>query len=758
MSHHVLLPTIIAIYGLAFFVLGLSVAVRAAACTASFARRRLFGLAAFGISHGIFEWLGLANLIGLANISPKPLFAVAVASFLSLYWFALAGPRRRPMAQATVLGSGAIWCVVAWYASNPVALEILTRLGIGAPAAFAAAYAYAFDKSLRIDGQSINGAAMVGGFSFAVYGVLQFFSSPSDFFPAFILGTAHFESVLGVSVFLARVVIALAITAATLARLDRFDHVMRQELETKAARLHTALAASEAGLAKAQRIGNMGSWERNIVTNDLAWSDQIYRIFGLEPRAFGASYAAFLERVHPDDRRFVKESARRAIEDRVRYDIKHRIVLPSGEVRYVHEQGEVEYGPTGQPLRMIGTVLDITDQQATEDALRGSRAILSGVLAIAEEAIILADNEMRVTLFSRGAQRVFGYEAEEAAGLRIERLIPERFHSAHRHYVREFTDGPKTSIHMGSRGEVMALRKNGEEFPAKVSLSKLQTGGEYLYSLILRDVGPENAARDELLAARVAAEAANQAKSNFLANMSHELRTPLNAIIGFSGIIGKQIYGPVGSPKYLEYLDDINQSGMHLLNIINDILDISKIEAGKLELHEEAMDVSEAVGSCLFLVKGRAETGGVNLKRDLPDDIAPLYADKRKLKQILINLLSNAIKFTPAGGEVAIRAWSRPDAGYVFQVIDTGMGIALEDIPTALAPFKQLENDLNRKFDGTGLGLPLTKSLAEMHGGSLDLQSEVGVGTTVTVRFPAKRVVSKAVTVKAVTVKAATVQ
>ncbi len=249
-------------------------------------------------------------------------------------------------------------------------------------------------------------------------------------------------------------------------------------------------------------------------------------------------------------------------------------------------------------------------------------------------------------------------------------------------------------------------------------------------------------AKTEMLRAKEQAELANRTKSEFLANMSHELRTPLNAILGFSELMGNATLGPLGSPKYEEYTKDINDSGRHLLALINDILDLSKIEAGQLELDEEDIDVAMTIRSCMVLVKERAQNGGVKLKTDIPAGSPALHADQRKLKQILVNLLSNAVKFTPAGGEVILKAWSRPDSGYVFQVIDTGIGIALEDIPKALTPFGQVDSRLDRKYEGTGLGLPLTKSLAEQHGGSLDLQSEEGAGTTVTVRFPAERIVA----------------
>ena len=247
----------------------------------------------------------------------------------------------------------------------------------------------------------------------------------------------------------------------------------------------------------------------------------------------------------------------------------------------------------------------------------------------------------------------------------------------------------------------------------------------------------------ELVIARDQAELANRTKSEFLANMSHELRTPLNAILGFSELMGNATLGPLGNPKYVEYTKDINDSGRHLLALINDILDLSKIEAGKLELDEEDIDVARAIRSCMVLVKERARNGGVKLLTDLPDGLPALHADERKLKQILVNLLSNAVKFTPAGGSVTVKAWFRPDSGFVIQVADTGVGIALDDIPKALTPFGQVDSRLDRKYEGTGLGLPLTKSLIEKHSGSLDLQSEVGAGTTVTVRFPPERMVPR---------------
>ncbi len=235
--------------------------------------------------------------------------------------------------------------------------------------------------------------------------------------------------------------------------------------------------------------------------------------------------------------------------------------------------------------------------------------------------------------------------------------------------------------------------------------------------------------------------------------MSHELWTPLNAVIGFSDIMKTEAFGPVGSPKYRDYANDIFDAGSHLLTLINNILDLSKVESGADELREEDIEVAHAVESVLRMVRQRAERSRLQLVVDIPKNPPLLRADPRKVKQILVNLLSNAVKFTPAG-KITVKAWWRADGGYVFQVVDTGIGIALEDIPKALSQFGQVDGKLNRRYHGTGLGLPLSKTLVEMHGGSLDLQSEVGVGTTVTVRFPAGRIVGSPRDIKAVSTAA----
>ncbi len=245
-------------------------------------------------------------------------------------------------------------------------------------------------------------------------------------------------------------------------------------------------------------------------------------------------------------------------------------------------------------------------------------------------------------------------------------------------------------------------------------------------------------AQIQLLEAKEHAEKANHAKSEFLANMSHELRTPLNAVIGFSEMMKLEALGPVGSPTYLEYAKDIHESGVHLLRVINDMLDLSKIEAGRLELHPELFDVSTAIEHCVQLMRDRAAKANVSLSMEALRDLG-LVADERMIKQVLFNLISNAIKFTPAGGTIQLSAGVESTGELAISVADTGIGIAPADLPRVMEPFVQIDSALSRKHTGTGLGLPLAKSMVELHGGRFEMKSEVGIGTTVMLHFPANR-------------------
>jgi two-component system cell cycle sensor histidine kinase PleC len=249
------------------------------------------------------------------------------------------------------------------------------------------------------------------------------------------------------------------------------------------------------------------------------------------------------------------------------------------------------------------------------------------------------------------------------------------------------------------------------------------------------------AKNDALSVLLIQADEANKSKSEFLATMSHELRTPLNAIIGFSDILKKQLFGALGNERYLEYVGDINSSGLHLLSIINDILDLAKAESGKLELREDDVDLVQCIGNCIQMCRTRADEGRVALQTDFPARELYAFVDERLIRQLVLNLVSNAVKFTPAGGRVVVALDANDQRGIAIEVIDNGIGIPPEHIERVMRPFEQVERALSRQHGGTGLGLPFAKKIAELHGGTIQLESAVDRGTRVQVRLPPNRLV-----------------
>ncbi|HEY0901407.1 MAG TPA: ATP-binding protein [Micavibrio sp.] len=368
----------------------------------------------------------------------------------------------------------------------------------------------------------------------------------------------------------------------------------------------SALRQQQQMLSEAQAIGHMGHWRWPIGNENITWSDEIYRIFGVKKGAFHPSLDTLTTLVHKRDISRVMQAFQRAIIEQKNYEMEFRAVRPDGETRYIRCEGKCEQDEDGDVSALFGIMQDITERTLHERDL---------------------------------------YEAKDAA------------------------------------------------------------------------------------------ERAYAAKSQFLANMSHELRTPLNAIIGFSEMMQSQLLGPIGTPKYLDYITGIRESGEHLLDLISDILDMSKIEAGKYELDLEDMNINKIIPLAAHMMEGRAQESGIQLSVNMPKENLQIVADRRAIMQIVLNLLSNAVKFTQPGGTVKIECLPREE--YIcIRVIDTGIGIPANKLDVVTRPFEQAASSYTREHEGTGLGLSITKDLVELHGGNLHIESTVGVGTTVTIRLP----------------------
>ncbi len=385
-----------------------------------------------------------------------------------------------------------------------------------------------------------------------------------------------------------------------------------------------------------------------------------------------------------------------------------------------------------QEKGMLVIQADISEHHENLENIRK----LSRAVEQSSSMVFITDTDGNIEYVNASFTEMTGYSEGEALG-QNPRLI--KSHETPPHVLAELW---KTILAGREwRSEILDRRKNGTTFWAYASISpvKAADGAITHFVAMHEDISARKLTEENLWAAREQAVIASRAKSELLANMSHELRTPLNAIIGFSGVLGDEIFGELANEKQREYVRDIEQSGQHLLELINDILDVSAIEAGKLSLNEEELDPLNTVEAAIRLISPRALMGGIELTRNLESGLPRLWADERRLKQILLNLLANAVKFTNEGGRVTLGVSLSGDGGLQFSVTDTGIGMDEEGLVLALAPSGQVDSSLAREYEGSGLGLPLSKALIELHDGRPELESQLGLGTTARVLLPANR-------------------
>ncbi|MFB2833396.1 ATP-binding protein [Floridanema evergladense] len=381
---------------------------------------------------------------------------------------------------------------------------------------------------------------------------------------------------------------------------------------------------------------------------------------------------------------------------------------------------------------------EINQRKEIETALAISQSRFAGILDIASDAIISIDENYIITLFNQGAERIFGYKSQEILGKPLSLLLPERFAKSHENYVQNYSRTSGETRQMAERGEIFGRRKDGTEFPAEASISKLNINGEMIFTTFLRDITDRKRSEIELRQAKEEAEAANLAKSIFLANMSHELRTPLNIILGFTQVMERD---RLLTPNQREDLETIRRSGDHLLSLINDILDLSKIETGHYTLEETAFDLIALLHSLKSMLSERASSKKLQLIFDISPKVPQfIITDAQKLRQILLNLLSNAIKFTNQGSvilQVTETTTIIPSSStrLQFQVKDTGVGIATEELETIFDAFVQAQAG-KESVNGTGLGLTISRKLLELIGGEISVRSTLGQGSTFTFTLP----------------------
>jgi PAS domain S-box-containing protein len=366
-------------------------------------------------------------------------------------------------------------------------------------------------------------------------------------------------------------------------------------------------------------------------------------------------------------------------------------------------------------------------------------AELQNILNTAADGVIVADAGGRVESVNAPAEALFGIDFDPAAATELSELFAFESHKAIDDYMDELAQPGLPGLINDGR-EVIGREKNGGLIPLFVTMGRMGESGKYC--VVLRDMTQWKKAEEELVKARRAAEVASEQKSDFLARVSHEIRTPLNAIIGFSDVMIEERFGPVGNERYREYLRDINRSGAHVLDLVNDLLDISKIEAGKMEMSFEAVDLNQIAAETVALLQPQANRDRIIIRTSLSRAVPKVVADARSIRQIILNLVSNAIKFTPENGQVIVSTVYEGNGEVALRVRDTGRGMSEAEIERAMKPFQQVGGVAERRGRGTGLGLPLTKAMVEANRAYFALESKPGEGTIAHVHFPSQRVLA----------------
>ncbi len=529
---------------------------------------------------------------------------------------------------------------------------------------------------------------------------------------------------------------------------------------TRAEAADDMYAATRARIDTALTHGRCGLFDWDLSRGRMFWSSSLYELLGREPKDDILSFADVADITHPDDIDLLGLAEHLLESGETLVDETFRMRHADGSWIWLRARGEIQSEPGRAEPHLIGICIDITEQHELAEQSRMADLRLRDAIETISEAFVLWNARNELVICNSNYQSLHSlpnavikpgtpYKDVMAAASNAEVApqpvtLRQRGGAPDGSYEAQLEDGrwlqiserrTKDGGFVSVGTDITALKKHEEklidsEKRLRATVSDLQKSRQTLEVQARQLVEMAEKYQEE----KTRAEAANKAKSEFLANISHELRTPLNAIIGFSDIMTQEMFGPVGTDRYSDYCKDIYSSGTYLLNVINDILDMSKIEAGRMSIETETVNASESAEDASRIVTGAATEKNITVTTDVVENVS-VHADKRALKQILLNLLANAVKFTPDNGTVTLRARPRGDKLH-FEVIDTGIGISERDIERLAQPFVQVENQFTKTHQGSGLGLAIARSLVELHGGALVIKSEVKKGTTVSFTLP----------------------
>ena len=505
------------------------------------------------------------------------------------------------------------------------------------------------------------------------------------------------------------------------------------------------LEQSEGRLNEAQRIAKVGSWELDLSNGNLIWSDEIFNIFEIEKTQFPASYAAFLDGIHPDDKDMVNQAYTDSLVNQAPYEIVHRLMMADGRIKYVRENCKSFFSTDGKPIRSMGTVQDISELRKAEEELHRYHEHLEDlvherttelerqnqrnelILGTTVDGFFAANQDGRMIDVNPAFCRMLGYSNEELLQLSIADIEGnENPQEVATHVKKVFTDGH-------DRFDTCHRCKDGSHVDVEVSVNLVELANEKIFYAFIRDISERKLGEQRLTAARDEAERANTAKSEFLSRMSHELRTPLNAILGFGQLLEIDTEHPL-TQQQSQDVHEILYAGNHLLELVNEVLDLSRIESGHLRVTLEAVTIAPIIEACVAQLSPLAAASNISTTFDLEKHYS-VMADQMRLKEVLLNLLSNAIKYNHQGGSIQLSCAPVGDGRLRISVRDTGRGIAANAVPRLFKPFERMETSYDG-IEGTGVGLALSKKLLDAMHGDIGVQTVLGEGSTFWFELP----------------------